>query len=394
MRKVVGEKNSALFVIPNLTFGGIQTQVFLLAKYFKEQLGMEVMIWGVNTAEKSFLKTLDENGIKSEIHPEINFFLSSEYFRLSKIGKIKKWLVLRKKINTGGFKIILPYTRKIDLVFRVIWRFSTAKLCFSFERGGHSQPKKRPFEIYDWFGNFTRPVYVANTEHGRVALSKMKGVKLENIHLIRNGFEPLKESNFIDSWEKLNLKNSFLVTMIANFFSEKDHITVIKAWSKLNSLRDFENFLLIFAGLGGSKICQDNFQKARKMVTELGLDERIIFLGSISNKKKLLEVSQIGLLSSRSEGCPNAVLEYMGAGLPVVGTNIPGIREVLPFENHKYLFQVEDVNGCVQVLSDLIDNPRKMNEIGKRNQDHVLKYFKPEIMYSSYKTILKKKNLI
>lgn len=44
----------------------------------------------------------------------------------------------------------------------------------------------------------------------------------------------------------------------------------------------------------------------------------------------------------RSEGCPNSVIEYMQFGLPVVGTNIPGIRDLVGDVGVRYLFPVGD----------------------------------------------------
>ena len=56
----------------------------------------------------------------------------------------------------------------------------------------------------------------------------------------------------------------------------------------------------------------------------------------------LLQAADIGVLSTRSEGCPNSVLEHMLAGLPVVATAIPALHEVFDACDGACLFPVGD----------------------------------------------------
>ena len=123
---------NALFIIPNLTTGGIQTQVVLLAKYLKNELGFNVIIWGVVSQDSYFPAMLAKEGIKTEMHPEVLEFFREPYWKLSRINKIRKWNRLRKSINKENIDVILPYTHHISFVFDIIWARTKAKICFKY----------------------------------------------------------------------------------------------------------------------------------------------------------------------------------------------------------------------------------------------------------------------
>ena len=118
--KTQQKKIKVLFVIPNLTFGGIQTQVLHLAKYFIDELGFNVTIWGIYSSENNFTKILEDKAINYEMHPEIDDFFSIRYVNAGKLRKLKMWHSLWSTLMRENFKIILPYTKKIDLIFNII----------------------------------------------------------------------------------------------------------------------------------------------------------------------------------------------------------------------------------------------------------------------------------
>lgn len=386
---------AALFIIPNLTSGGIQTQVLLLAKYFKNDLNMDVTIWGAISSDKAFSDVLDSEGINHELHPEIMGLFGPPYWEASKVGKLKMWAKLWFNIVKGRYKVILPYTVKIDFIFNIIWQFTTAKACFSFERGGHAEPKPKPLQddIYHKLARKPAPIYVANSFHGKKALSIMRNIPEAKIHVIRNAYIP-KTNNSEEPWEQHlpMLKRTVTVTMIANFFGEKDHLTVLKAWQKIH--KKSPDAVLVFAGMGGPKNCIESFHKTKIIAKEMQLEKSVIFTGSIHNTKRLLDVSDIGLLSTISEGCPNAILEYMGADLPIIGTDIPGIREIIHPDNREFLFPVGDVLECAERMEILMNNVKLRRELGIKNKTYVNENFKPEKMFESYSQILKNHKVI
>jgi glycosyltransferase involved in cell wall biosynthesis len=62
------------------------------------------------------------------------------------------------------------------------------------------------------------------------------------------------------------------------------------------------------------------------------------------------------------------VLEYMAAGLPVVGTDIPGIREIMGEEGGRFLAPPDDAEGLAAALLELVTNPEIRRAAGSENE--------------------------
>jgi glycosyltransferase involved in cell wall biosynthesis len=106
--------------------------------------------------------------------------------------------------------------------------------------------------------------------------------------------------------------------MVARFAAAKDHETVIKAMTLLD-----DNVHLIFVGDGERK------STCEKLVDELGLNNRIHFAGVQSDIPKWLGKADIGIQSSHWEGFGLAAVEMMAAGLPVVASDVDGLKQVV-----------------------------------------------------------------
>ncbi|HEY3580599.1 MAG TPA: glycosyltransferase, partial [Pyrinomonadaceae bacterium] len=74
---------------------------------------------------------------------------------------------------------------------------------------------------------------------------------------------------------------------------------------------------------------------------------------------------------SRSEGCPNAVLESMAAGLPVAGTDIEGIREVVGPDGEQFLTPAGDADSLARVLLQLARDPELCARNGAQNRARI-----------------------
>ncbi len=115
---------------------------------------------------------------------------------------------------------------------------------------------------------------------------------------------------------------SHLVTMVANFHHDaKDHATFLRAARRVVDAAPGTRFTL--AGEG------PNRPAIQRLCTTLGLSDHVRFIGHCADIPSLLARSTACVLTSRSEGSPNAVLEYMAAGRPVVATDVGGVRETV-----------------------------------------------------------------
>jgi glycosyltransferase involved in cell wall biosynthesis len=69
--------------------------------------------------------------------------------------------------------------------------------------------------------------------------------------------------------------------------------------------------------------------EVERLIQRDGLESLVVRLGTVTAVPALLRQCHLGLLVSESEGMPNAVMEYMAAGLPVVASAVPGVEELV-----------------------------------------------------------------
>lgn len=145
------------------------------------------------------------------------------------------------------------------------------------------------------------------TDNNKVGVI-INGVDIENIELSIN---PDREDYHLN-------REDVICLMAARFSYQKDQETLIKAFQNLPS-----NFKLLFAGDG------ENLMNCKKLVKELNLENKIIFLGSRSDIYSIIKMSDINILSSRYEGFGLSIVEAMALSKPVIGTNVDGMNKVI-----------------------------------------------------------------
>ena len=96
-------------------------------------------------------------------------------------------------------------------------------------------------------------------------------------------------------------------------------------------------------------------------VKELNLHGRVVFAGFREDVENLLSIAEVGLLTSRREGLPRVIIQYALAGLPVVATDIPGVREVIEPGVHGFTAPPDDLSGMEEPLVRLLtDEPFRL----------------------------------
>jgi glycosyltransferase involved in cell wall biosynthesis len=113
------------------------------------------------------------------------------------------------------------------------------------------------------------------------------------------------------------------IVMVARYSAQKDHATLLRALSLLRQ-RGLQPPLLL-AGGGKAR----HRRAIEKLSAELGLDGQVQFLGICRDVPDLLMRHQLSVLSTHYEGMPLALLEGMAAGCAVIGSAVPGVREVI-----------------------------------------------------------------
>lgn len=154
------------------------------------------------------------------------------------------------------------------------------------------------------------------------------------------------------------------VIHLANLREQKDHLTLFKAFEKL--LTSYPEWTLLLVG----QDFEDRYsQELHGWVAAHNLSSHIKFLGTRLDVTAILKDVSLGVLSSKSEGLPVALLEYGLAALPVVVTDVGACKEVV--QDYGYLVPAGDVNALFQGLMNVLTNLEESKLRGIRFQRHV-----------------------
>ena len=219
---------------------------------------------------------------------------------------------------------------------------------------------------------------VANCEEIRHQLTG-EGISARRIEVIYNGIDasrmchtrPTNRSEMAASFGLPTDPGRLFISIVANLrLPVKDHATFLRAAQKVSEVAPQATFVV--AGEG------ELMTAMRLLAKELGILEQTFFLGRCSRIAELLSITEIGVLSSLYEGFPNAVLEYMAAGCPVVATDVGGIHEAVVDGETGYLVEARDFEAMAKQILHLLDAPQRAREMGILSQQIVRQRFSSE----------------
>lgn len=360
-----------LIALHRFAVGGAETQALYLAEHLKEN-GYEVIVGAFGSEEGFGLQRFKRAGIDT-IHWGFQEKLIL-YPEKGLIGKVRKYRFLIKLISKiRGLKIdtIVPFTYPPNMIFCQWFEKMNVRQCFWNQRDlgiGFNSSGSETFALEK------SSKVISNSRAGIVFLNRFT---TKEIILIHNG---IKSSEPLVNHDRESKK--IRVVMVANIHSNKDHLTLLKAWKSIIKKIGTEKAELILAGRKA-----DTFPNLLEFVEKNELEKTIEFSGEVDDVSSLLATCHIGILSSRKEGLPNVVLEYMASGLPIVASDIPGNREVLG-ENYFFLTNPDSSENFSDRIIDLIDDPELRFKIGKRNQIRVKTEFSIDKMAEAYLSLI------
>jgi glycosyltransferase involved in cell wall biosynthesis len=108
---------------------------------------------------------------------------------------------------------------------------------------------------------------------------------------------------------------------------------------------------------------------------ELGISDRIRFLGWRGDLETIYGATDVFVLTSRNEGTPVALIESMAAGVPCVSTDVGGVRDVITDPALGVLVPFGDPQRLEEAVAQLYDAPNKRVDIGRGARDSVRERF-------------------
>lgn len=114
----------------------------------------------------------------------------------------------------------------------------------------------------------------------------------------------------------------------------------------------------------------------KNLVKSLDLTDQIMFTGLLPDSGKILSFAELFILPSLWEGMPNAILEAMAAGKPVVATTVGGVPELVLHGETGILVPPQDPDALARAILDLFRDPVKARTMGEAGRERVQVHFR------------------
>jgi L-malate glycosyltransferase len=227
---------------------------------------------------------------------------------------------------------------------------------------------RRDLAHFDWYEGKRRVwlrriqnlsnVVLANATPIRDALVAEDGFAPEKLRVIHNGVDTEKFQGGKRDRERLvpDAGDGKLVVLVGNMHSDvKGHPWLIAAAPAV--VREFPTTKFVFAGDGESRATFE------QQVAALELQQSFVFLGRRDDIPDVLASCDIAVLPSKAEGLPNAVLEYMAAGLPTIASRVGGNAELVQDGVTGLLVPPQDSGALANALLRLLRDPQLLQLI-------------------------------
>lgn len=328
-----------LFVVTTLDFGGAEEQVKSLAVNMKSK-GHDIAVISLKEP-KAHIEQLQDSGITC-----YTLKMSSPRHIVSSILKTR---VIVDKIKPD---IIHSHMVHANIFMRIANIFTNTSELICTAHNIYEGSKYRDI----WY-RWTDDLCKLTTNVSREAVNEYAKRRLSKSHkllYIPNGIslEKYKYSEVIKRAD-LNISEKDEVWLnVARFAQEKNHLNLIEAFSQYLTYN--AQSILLLVGDGELRY------KAEEMVRRKDLNKRVLFLGKRTDVQSLMKMCNYFILPSCYEGLPMVLLEAGASSLPCIGTDIPGIRELL-----------DDDCGVLSKSTDVDDILHSMVKMSSKSKDEL-----------------------
>lgn len=337
---------SCVLFCPTDTWGGIEKNVVVRAKFLiKKGYKVYVVILKEKFREKyEVIPNINIINVNAR-GGDINVFVISNYTKILKKIKPEVVFVALKK---DWFLVSLA--ARIAKVPRIVLYLGILR-------------KIKNNIKYNFVFNTLKPIVLVNSNSLKNDLLKNTPFfNDKNLYRIYNGFNiPEIKGASLNLKEQFNLSEDTIIIGCAGRLSNMKGFDLLpEILSKLKN-----NVHVVIAGEGDEK------QEIEAKIKNKGLENRIHFLGQLSDIHTLFRSIDLFLLCSRKEGMANVLNEALSHGLPTVSTKVSGSEELLGHGKYGILTEIEDVDAIAKGLQKIISKEITFdkNELRKWIQD-------------------------
>lgn len=214
----------------------------------------------------------------------------------------------------------------------------------------------------------------------REALVANEGLPAERVEVLYNGIDTDefgRPGGRSEARASLGVgTDDFVIVQVARLDYLKDHATAVRTLAK--AAGEIPQARLVLIGDGPER------GAIAAAAGELGVADRVTWLGTRHDVAALLPGADLFLLTSVSEGIPLTVLEAMAAGLAVVATDVGGLGEIVVHGETGFLAPAQDSDGLAARVIRLARDPALRRAMGTAGRARACRQFDETRMCDEY----------
>ncbi|WP_034922800.1 glycosyltransferase [Gillisia sp. CAL575] len=334
---------------------------------------------GAERMAVSYAKLLHKNGhasylcstrfegiLKENLNPDIGYlFLNKKYaLDFTALNKLRKYI----KNN----KIEIVHAHSSSYLFAALLKLTglSFKLVWHDHYGESELLHQRKFRILKIFSKYFDGIISVNHKLKNWAVEKLK---TEDVTMINNFIHNKENRTIVNTLE--GPADAFKIICLANLRPQKDHQNLLRSFELLPDEINATLHLI------GNDPKTSYSKEVLKLIEQSKSRNRIFYYGIQTEIIEYLGQADLGVLSSRSEGLPVALLEYGVAGLPVIVTNVGQCKEVL----NGYGLVVIPNNSEImsEAILEYYEQKKARLEDALNFQRHVLLEYGEDVIYKN-----------
>lgn len=314
----------------------------------------------VTHIDHSFLCVTRAEGIlKQTVEKEVGYFFLEKRSTLD----VKAIIKLHKYVNRHHITVVHAHASSYFLATLIKCLNPSIKLVWHDHYGKSEFLDQRSKFVLRLCSFSFNQVLCVNSK--LVAWCK-KYLKIKNV----NYFPNFATINTTKLRTQLKSTKGKRIVCLANLREQKDHINLLSAFIKIQE--KYPDWTLHLVG----KDFNDTYSKSiHNFVKRNKLQNSVFIHGSCSDTSAILNVCDIGVLSSRSEGLPLALLEYGLTGLPVVVTEVGYCGIVVKHKVNGLVVKAESSEDLANAIERLIENETLRIKMGEHLHKEVKKEY-------------------
>lgn len=316
-----------VFFIGTLGNGGAERVVSILTRQYVN-MGLSVQIVLYYDQEPFY-----------DIHPDVSITYIERETKSKNLLKNLRWL---RRYLIQNAAVVVSFLAQFNMIALAAAFGTKIPVVVADRNDPRHMPKQGPVRLArNWLYHLADTV-VVQTQHNKDYFSKSLQKKCKII------YNPVDLQQY--QGLALRTEKKHRIVSAARLMKQKNQLMLIDAFAQIR--KDFPDYTLTIYGEGPFR------ETLEQRIKELGLGDSVFLPGKVQNVFDCIADAELFVLSSNFEGMPNALIEAMCLGLPVISTKVSGATDLIEHEKNGLLTDVADTQQLTENIKKMLENPQ------------------------------------